>query len=160
MSVNLPVRPRMISAHVQHRVAIVASEYNAEFVQGLVNNASRELYAIQSSVALELFSAPGAFEIPFIAKLVAAKKKHEVIIALGVILRGQTQHADLVATAVTHGLQQVALESGIPVIHEVLLLDDEKQAKERCIEQEKNRGVEAARSALQMAKIVADLQNK
>ncbi|MEO8204761.1 MAG: 6,7-dimethyl-8-ribityllumazine synthase [Chthoniobacterales bacterium] len=158
MSVNLPLRPRMAASHGHHRIAIVASEYNPEFVQPLVDNTSRELYAIHAGISLELFSVPGAFEVPLAVKLLAAKKRVEAIIALGVIIRGETEHADLIAHTVTDSLQRISLEFGIPIIHEVLLLNDEAQAKARCIDTDHNRGIEAARAALQMVKSVTDIQ--
>lgn len=88
-----------------------------------------------------------------------AKKQFEVIIALGVILQGETAHAQNIARTITDSLQRIALDAEIPVIHEVLLLDNEEQAKARCIDTELNRGIEAARAALQMIKVVADVRH-
>jgi 6,7-dimethyl-8-ribityllumazine synthase len=79
------------------------------------------------------------------------------VIALGLIIRGSTQHADLVATCVTDALQQLAVQSLRPIIHEVLLVDDEKQAYARCIGAQLNRGREAARAAASMMDVFLDL---
>ena len=79
------------------------------------------------------------------------------MIALGVIIRGSTDHADLVAVSVCNGLQQLAIESKRPIINEVLLVSDEKQAYARCIGSQLNRGKEAARAAASMIDIFQEL---
>jgi 6,7-dimethyl-8-ribityllumazine synthase len=79
------------------------------------------------------------------------------IIALGVILRGTTAHADLIGRSVTDSLQQLAIGSLRPVIHEVLLLDDEKQAYARCIGKQLNRGRDAAQAASAMVDVFQEL---
>ena len=147
MSNKLPTRPPKLLAVSAPRFVIVASEYNPEFVQGLINNTCKELYKIEERSAIELFSAPGSFEIPFVAEMVAAMKRHDVVIALGLILQGKTKHAEFIAQSVSGALQQVALKHTMPVIHEVLLVATEEEARERCLGKEQNRGVEAARAA-------------
>jgi 6,7-dimethyl-8-ribityllumazine synthase len=147
MSTRLPTRPPKFESVNAPRFAIVASEYNPEFVQGLINNTCKELYKIEERSAIELFSAPGSFEIPFVAEMVAAMKKHDVVIALGLILQGKTKHAEFIAQSVSGALQQVALKHAVPVIHEVLLVATDEEARERCLGKELNRGVEAARAA-------------
>jgi len=150
MSTRLPTRPPKFESVNAPRFAIVVSEYNPEYVQGLINSACKELYQIEEKSSIELFSAPGSFEIPVVAEMVAAMKKHEVIIALGLILQGKTKHAELIAQSVSVALQQVALKHVVPVIHEVLLVASEEEARERCLGKELNRGVEAARAAFAM----------
>ena len=153
MSNKLPSRPPKLHAGSGPRFAIVASEYNQEFVQGLINNTCKELYKINPSSVVELFSSPGSFEIPVVAEMVAAKQKCNVIIALGLVLQGQTKHAEFIALSVSHALQQVALKHALPVIHEVLLVSNEEEARERCLGQELNRGLEAARAAFAMLRV-------
>ena len=109
MSTKLPTRPAKVLAPSTPRFAIVASEYNPDFVQALVNNACKELYAIDGTCVIELFGVPGSFEIPVVAEMIAAQRRHNAIIALGVILQGRTKHAEFVGASVTDSLQQVAL---------------------------------------------------
>ena len=88
-----------------------------------------------------------------------SEKKHDIaIVALGVILQGETTHAQLLGQVVTSSLQQISLEHGVPVIHAVLSLKNEAQARKRCLEDETNRGTEAARAACEMANLVAELR--
>jgi 6,7-dimethyl-8-ribityllumazine synthase len=140
--------------------AIVASQYNPAYADALVEHATRELDALSQGANIEVHRVPGAFEIPLLVQEVAARGGVDAIIALGVILRGQTEHADLIGTAVTHALLDAGLRYRIPVVHEVLLLSDEEQAKARCLESELNRGIEAARVAVKMAQAVSAFKNR
>ncbi len=93
-------------------------------------------------------------------KLCANQKKFDAILALGVILQGETAHAMLIAQSVTTALQDVALSNLVPVIHEVLLLENEAQAQARCVELEHNRGIEAARAAVAAGRAARELSQK
>jgi 6,7-dimethyl-8-ribityllumazine synthase len=75
-----------------------------------------------------------------------------------VILQGRTSHAQNLARSVTDGLQQIAIEHGVPVINAVLSLETEEQARERCLGSEINRGTEAARAAIEIAKTMGELR--
>jgi 6,7-dimethyl-8-ribityllumazine synthase len=90
----------------------------------------------------------------------AARKKADAIIALGVILEGHTAHAENLGRVVTDALQRVALEYGVPVIHAVLSLKNAEQARERCLEGRINRGTEAARAAVEIADVISELRAK
>ncbi len=160
MSSKLPPRPPAVSPAAAPRIAIVASEYNPEFVQALVNNTCKELYLIDEKCAIELFGAPGSFEIPLVAEVVAAQERHDAIIALGLIMQGRTKHAEFIGASVSHALQQVALKHHIPVIHEVLLVANEDEARERCIHRELNRGLEAARAAFVMMRVIEQVKTR
>jgi 6,7-dimethyl-8-ribityllumazine synthase len=157
MSSALPSRPRQIGQ--RRTFAIVASQYNPEFVAGLVDHARRELEIISPGFNVLVYEVPGAFEIPLIAQEVAARGGIDALIALGVIIEGETQHASLIATAITHALQQIALAHHLPVIHEVLLVKSVAQARIRCLEEEINRGTEAARSAARMVQTLTNLRS-
>ena len=105
-----------------------------------------------------MVEVPGAFEIPVVLQEVAAKGGVDAIIALGVIIKGETAHADLIGSAVTDALQNIALRFRIPVIHEVLLVDNEEHARARTLGETHNRGTEAARAALQVAETMTEVK--
>jgi 6,7-dimethyl-8-ribityllumazine synthase len=89
----------------------------------------------------------------------ATRGSIDAIIALGVIIEGETQHASLIASAITTSLQQISLTHRLPVIHEVLLVKNAEQARVRCLEEEINRGTEAARVAAQMVQTLGALRS-
>ena len=150
------MNPRQVG--IRRRFAIVASQYNGEFVQGLVDHAVSELRALSSNAHIDLYQVPGAFEIPVVVQELARQKRADAILALGAIIQGKTGHAEHLSRSVTDALQRIATENGIPVINAVLSLKTETQARERCLEEEMNRGTEAARAAFQMANLLADLR--
>jgi 6,7-dimethyl-8-ribityllumazine synthase len=162
MSTAIPPRPRQVGTVARQagnrRFAIVASQFNSEYVQGLVDHAVRELRVIAPSALFDLHQVPGAFEIPLVVRELARQKKPDAIMALGVILQGKTDHAQHIAHAVTEALQRIAIEDGVPIVHAVLTLKDETQARERCLDDEMNRGTEAARTAVHMANILSELR--
>lgn len=136
---------------------IVASQFNAEYVQGLVDHASQELRTLAPGASIALQRVPGAFEIPVVAREFAQGEETDVIIACGVILKGETDHAENLGRSVTDALQRIAVDNGVPIINAVLTFDDEAQARERCLENQINRGTEAARAAVEMANVMSDL---
>lgn len=148
MSQYGPSRPRPIQDRVS--IAIVASLYNNQFVQGLLDAGREELEELAPNATITVYRVPGAFEIPVCAELVIKNTKPDVVIAFGVIIRGSTEHADLVGASVTDALQQMAVRHTTPVIHEVLLVSSEEQAEERCLGVKINRGTEAAQVAVNM----------
>ncbi len=158
MSNAVPPRPRPLGA--RRHFTIVASRFNAEFVQGLVKHATEEMRNLAPGAVLTLHQVPGAFEIPIVVREVALQKSADAILALGVILKGSTTHAEHLSHSVTNALQRVALEYGVPVINAVLSLEDEKQARERCLEKKINRGIEAAQAAIQIADLMSELRPK
>lgn len=137
---------------------LVASQFNAQYVQGLVNHCTDELRVLSPTAGVTVHLVPGAFEIPIVVREVALQKAADAIIALGVILEGETAHARNLGEVVTNALQQVALEQGVPVVHAVLSLQNEEQARARCLEEEINRGTEAARAAFTMANLLGELR--
>jgi len=155
MSSALHPKPRIIGPKV--RICIVASKYNEEFTDAMVKNAIEELGELVPQGRVDLIRVPGAFEIPVMIASILERDPPACVIALGLIIRGSTEHADLVASSVTNTLQQLAVKSLRPIIHEVLLVDDEKQAYARCIGAQLNRGREAARAAAAMIDIFQEL---
>ncbi|MGH8093931.1 MAG: 6,7-dimethyl-8-ribityllumazine synthase [Chthoniobacterales bacterium] len=158
MSRFVPPKPRVTSVSVRRGFVLVASQFNAKYVQGLVTHCSDELHALSPASNVNVLRVPGAFEIPLVAREVALKKDVDAIIALGVILEGETAHAQNLGQVVTQALLQISLDYGIPVIHGVLSLKNEEQARKRCLENEINRGTEAARAAFEMTNVIADLR--
>jgi 6,7-dimethyl-8-ribityllumazine synthase len=154
---NLPPS-RSRPAEGKRRFSIVASLFNGEYVQGLVDHATEEINSLSPEAAISLHQVPGAFEIPVVVRELALQEKADAILALGVILQGKTSHAQNLSRSVTDALQQIAIDYGIPVINAVLSLETEEQAQERCLGSEINRGTEAARAAVEMAKVMADLR--
>ena len=108
---------------------------------------------------VELIRVPGAFEIPVVAAKLAQRKRlrPEAVLCLGVILRGKTTHAEHIGQSVTQSLAQIATDTTVPMIHEVLLLENKAQAKERCLSPKTNRGFEAAHTALIMASLIREI---
>jgi 6,7-dimethyl-8-ribityllumazine synthase len=139
-------------------VAIVASLYNPELVDGLVHHFEAELRLICPKTEIRVHRVPGSFEIPLAVELVASKGGVDAIAAFGVLLQGATAHAMLVAQAVTDALMQSSLRHHVPVLHEVLLVDNPDQAAARCLQPELNRGTEAARAAVRMLRALAPLR--
>ena len=149
-------KPRVVAAN--RAFAIVASQFNPQYVQGLVDRAARELQTPVATVSLH--RVPGAFEIPIVVRELAQQKSADVIVAIGVILKGKTNHADNISRSVTDALQRIALDHGVPVINCVHTFSNEIDARERCLEDKINRGTEAARAAIEIANVMSDLRTR
>ncbi|MCX6908755.1 MAG: 6,7-dimethyl-8-ribityllumazine synthase [Verrucomicrobia bacterium] len=140
------------------RFAIVAGRYNQRYADALVTAASRALRVAGAKPCdVTVVRVPGAFEVPVVVSRLAANGSYDALIALGVIIRGETAHADLIGRAVTDALTQIVLRDGVPVVHEVLLLENEQQAHVRCLQPKHNRGTEAALTAIEMAHLMRTL---
>jgi 6,7-dimethyl-8-ribityllumazine synthase len=130
------------------KVAVIYSSWHQSIIDGLVDGAKRALSEANVE-EISFQSVPGAFELPLAAsKLV---KKYDAVIALGVVIRGDTPHFDYVCRAATDGLLQVMLDSKTPIGFGLLTVDTEEQALARAASNGDNKGVESVNAALKMA---------
>jgi 6,7-dimethyl-8-ribityllumazine synthase len=106
---------------------------------------------------IDVVWSPGAFELPLLAKKLAASKKYNAVICLGAVIRGATPHFDYVAAEVSKGIANVSLDSGIPVIYGVLTTDNIEQAIERAGTKSGNKGFDAALAAIEMANLMKEI---
>jgi 6,7-dimethyl-8-ribityllumazine synthase len=132
-------------------IGIVASRYNNEFVEALLTRARATLR--KSKVAessIKVLRVPGAAEIPYVANMLAQSGEYDAIIALGVIIKGDTNHDEILAHSTALSLQGIALQSEVPIINGILSVNNLEQAKERTTGST-DRGAEFARAAVEMA---------
>ncbi len=136
------------------RVALVASRFNdivtAKLVEGALDGLVRHGADPKD---LTLVRVPGAFELPQAAARIAAQRKHDAIVALGCLIRGETPHFDLLAAEAAKGLSQAAVASGVPVIFGVLTCDTMEQAIDRAGGKAGNKGWDAALAAIEMVSL-------
>jgi len=135
-------------------VAIVASRFNGEITNQLLESALEELdEAGVRREAVTVMPVPGAFELPLAAMALAKTRRYACVVALGCVVRGETPHFDFIASEAASGLQLAALETGVPVAFGVLTVDVVEQAQARV-----SKGAEAVRTALEMADAFAQLR--
>ncbi len=106
---------------------------------------------------LHLVKVPGAFELPYAAKRLAASNRYDAIIALGAVIRGATAHFDYVAGEAAKGIAATSLDTGVPVIFGVITANTLEEAIERAGTKGGNKGFDAALSAIEMASLFAQL---
>ena len=141
------------------RFALLASAFNAPIVDGLVAGAREALVAAGAAEdAVERLEAPGAFELPLLALAAARSGRFDAVVALGAVIRGDTDHYEHIAREAASGLSAVALRTGVPVGFGVLTVDDEAQARSRSAAGPGNKGGEAARAALAMVHALRGLR--
>jgi 6,7-dimethyl-8-ribityllumazine synthase len=129
------------------RFALVVSRYNQEYTDALLRSAQETL----GNYKTEVVRVPGAFEIPLQVQRLARTRKFAAVIALGVIWQGRTEHAREILRAVTDALMRISLETDVPVMHHVLAVKTEAEARARCFGTKLNRGREAAEAALALS---------
>ena len=134
------------------RFAVVTARFNSRITERLLDGAREALRA--SHAEFDEFFVPGAFELPLGVKRVAETGDYQGVIALAAVIRGETPHFDYVAGEAARGLQQVALETGLPVAFGVLTTGTLKQAQERAGGKRGNKGYDAAMTAIEMARFV------
>src|SRR5690606_5437140 len=140
------------------RFAVVASRFNEFFVERLLDAAvgTRVKLGVEAG-DIEVVRVPGAFEIPFALKKLAASRRHDALIALGCVIRGATPHFDYVAGEAAAGIARVSLEHEIPIGFGLLTVDTIEQAVERAGTKAGNKGADAALTAIEMATLVRKL---
>ena len=132
------------------RVGIVASRFNEEIAGQLLERASAE--ARKLGVEATVLQVPGALEIPVALQWMAQSGRYDALVAVGVVIRGDTYHFQVVANESARGVTEVALESGLPVANAILTLNSELEAKGRL-----DKGAEGVRVAVEMAKLKASV---
>ena len=130
------------------RFGIVAARFNEPLVDGLLRRCGAVL-AAAGAKAPEILRVPGSHEVPVAALWLAASGRHDCVVALGVLIGGDTNHHEMVGQSVSQALQQVALATGVPVINGVIVTESLAQAKARCTGR-LDRGSEFGRAALEM----------
>jgi 6,7-dimethyl-8-ribityllumazine synthase len=137
------------------KFGIVVARFNELLSSRILSGAKDAL--VRHGVAqddIDVAWVPGAFEVPFGASRLAATKKYDAVIALGVVIRGGTPHFEYVASEVAKGVAKITLETGVPVTFGVITADTIEQAVERAGTKSGNKGWEAAEAAIEMANLV------
>ena len=137
-------------------VGVVVSRFNGEISNKLLESALEALAASGvSEERITVMPVPGAFELPFGAMALAKTRRYSCVVALGCVVRGETAHFEYVAGEAASGLQLAGLETGVPVAFGVLTVDTAEQAQDRL-----DKGAEAARAALEMADLFAQVREQ
>jgi 6,7-dimethyl-8-ribityllumazine synthase len=137
------------------RVVILAARYNEAIVEGLLKGATEHWQQLGGEAArLRVERIPGAFELPLAARQFALSHTVDAVVALGCVIRGDTAHFEYVAGECARGLQEVMLQTGVPVAFGVLTTDTEAQAVARSSPGTANKGAEAMDTAVSMARLL------
>ena len=140
------------------RVGIVAARFNEFITSKLVGGALDAFRRHGGDEAcVDLAWVPGAFEIPLVAKRMAASGKYDAVVCLGAVIRGATPHFDMVANEATKGIAQAGLQTGVPVIFGVLTTDSIEQAVERAGTKAGNKGYDAMTTAIEMTNLLKQI---
>jgi 6,7-dimethyl-8-ribityllumazine synthase len=143
------------------RFALVAASFNQVVVDKLVEAAVAcfRAHGIAEDDLLVVWT-PGAFELPLLAKRLATSGLYDAVVCLGAVVRGETAHFDYVAREAARGIQQVSMETGVPVLFGVLTTEDITQALDRAGGKHGNKGWDSAIAAMQMASVLDGLLDK
>jgi len=143
------------------RFAVVVSRWNSSFTDKLREGAIDALLECGATEeAIEVFKVPGAFELPLACLKAAETGRFDAVVALSVIIRGDTPHFEYVAGEAARGIMDVGMTTGIPVLFGVITADTVEQATERCGERLNNKGYEAAMAAIQVANLYREMANE
>lgn len=134
------------------RFVIVVTRWNEKYTSRLLDGALNALNESGANDdAVEVFKVPGAFELPLACLKTAESGRFDAVIALGLVLRGETPHFDFVAGEAARGITEASLKSGVPILFGVITADTEQQAEDRCGTKSGNKGYEAAIAAVEIA---------
>ena len=140
-------------------IGIVVSKFNEPVTSRLQAGAEAALRQLGTPEDhIQLIRVPGAFELPLAAKMLAQSQRVDAVICLGAVIRGETAHFEYISEFASRGIGSVALETGIPVIFGVLTTNTVEQAMERSEASERNKGAEAARTAVEMISLLKQFQ--
>jgi 6,7-dimethyl-8-ribityllumazine synthase len=159
--VSQPDEPKVIEAALHAkglRIAVVSSRFN-EFASGKLLDGALDCLKRHGAAPADVLvvRVPGAWELPVVARRLAAGRAYDVVIALGVLIRGETPHFDLIAAQVARGLASAAEQTGVPVIFGVLTAETPEQAIDRAGGKHGNRGWEAAMAGIEAANVLKQL---
>ena len=151
---QLPLRPAGNA-----RFAVVVSRFNEAITSRLLEGARAALVEAGASPdRIAVYTVPGAFELPQMARCAAETAQYEAIVCLGCVIRGETPHFEYISAAVAHGLMDASGETGVPMTFGVLTTDTWEQAEARAGDGRDNKGFEAAAAALEMAELFASVR--
>lgn len=143
------------------RFAVAVSRFNEVVTERLLEGALAAFRRFGiSEEDLEVARVPGSFELPLVARRLAASGQFDAVVCLGAVIRGETAHFDLVAGESARGIRQVALETGVPCIFGVLTTDTLEQALDRAGGKHGNKGWDAATAAVEMASLLESLPKR
>lgn len=152
---------RGASSAAGYRFAIVVSRFNEEITNGLLAGARAALQeAGVRDEEIETVHVPGAFEIPFAARALAASGRFDAVICLGCLIKGDTMHFEYIASATSQGIMDASLATGVPVAFGVLTTLTDAQAEERAAPGPANKGREAALAAVEMATLLRTIRSR
>lgn len=151
MKTRIPETLEKALSKKKPRVAIVRSRFNEEVTGGLLAGAKGYLAenGVPFSDEAQLFFAPGAYEMPLLAKALARSGKFDVVVCLGCVIKGDTAHFEFISLGATIGLVQASLETGVPVTFGVLTTYDSEQARRRSAPDAHNKGIEATAAGVE-----------
>ena len=137
------------------KLALVVSRFNSFLTEQLVKGAADAFVRLGGDEKdLVLVRVPGAYEIPLVAKKLAASKKVDAVVALGAVVQGATAHADLINQATAKAFEEISVETGVPVLDGVVSAENLEQAVERCGTKQGNKGFSVVQSAVEMVNVL------
>jgi 6,7-dimethyl-8-ribityllumazine synthase len=138
-----------------YSIAIVVSLFNKKITKELLDGTVNRLISLGISAEdITVVEVPGAIEIPFVARRLIKAGKHEIVIALGAVIRGETTHYDYVCQQVSDGCQRISFELDVPVLFGVLTTENEEQAWDRLGGAHGHKGMDVADSAIAMLNVL------